>query len=80
MPRNVAPAAAWRRSLWRCVCAQGIVWLRVVLSERYGPEVAEHFWRRLPAYLCRSDIWPVTSATRIALLCTSRSITAFNVS
>jgi predicted ATPase len=44
---------------------QRIVWLRVVLSERYSPRVADHFRSRLSAYLCRSGIAPVTSTTRI---------------
>jgi hypothetical protein len=57
-----------------------LVWLRVVLSERFGPDVANRVRLRLLAYLARTGIAPVSSARRIALLCPSRSITSFDVS
>lgn len=57
-----------------------LVWLRVVLSDRFGPDVANRVRRRLLAYLTRTGITPVSSARRIALLCPSRSITSFDVS
>ena len=59
---------------------QRLVWLRVVLSDQFGPDVTERLRRRLAAYLARTGISPVTSATRIALLCSSRSITPLDVS
>lgn len=57
-----------------------LVWLRVVLSDRFGPDVANHVRRRLLAYLARTSIAPVSSGRRIALLCSSRSITPYDVS
>jgi hypothetical protein len=59
---------------------QRLVWLRVVLSDRFGPDATERLRRRLVAYVARTGIWPVTSATRIALLCSTRSITPVDVS
>jgi hypothetical protein len=58
---------------------QRMVWLRIVLSDRYSPDRFERFRRRLSAYLGRSGISPVTCATRIALLSGSHSITPFDV-
>jgi hypothetical protein len=58
---------------------QRIVWLRVVLCER-DPLVCECLRRRLSAYLRGSGISPVTSARRIALLCSTGPITPFDVS
>jgi hypothetical protein len=57
-----------------------LVWLRVVLSDRFGPDVTKRVRRRLLAYLARTGIAPVSSARRIALLCSSRSITPYDVS
>lgn len=59
---------------------QRLVWLQVALSDRFGPDAADRIDRRLAAYLGRSGISPITCVTRIALLCPSRSITAFDVS
>jgi hypothetical protein len=57
-----------------------LVWLRVVLSDRFGPDVDNRVRRRLLAYLARTGIAPVSSAKRVALLCSSRSITPYDVS
>jgi hypothetical protein len=57
-----------------------LVWLRVVLSDRFGPDAANRVRRRLLAYLARTGIAPVSSARRIALLCSSGSITPYEVS
>jgi hypothetical protein len=57
-----------------------LVWLRVVLSDRFGPDVANRVRRRLLAYRARTGIAPVSSASRIALSCSSRSITPYDVS
>ena len=57
-----------------------LLWLWVVLSDRFGPDVANRVRRRLLAYLTRTGIAPVSSARRIALLCPGRSITYFDVS
>jgi hypothetical protein len=59
---------------------QRLVWLRVVLSDRFGTDVANRFRRRLAAYLARTGIAPISTATRIALVCSGRSITPFDVS
>jgi hypothetical protein len=59
---------------------QRLIWLRVVLSDRFGSDVADRFRRRLSAYLARTGIAPVMSATRIVLLASNRSITSFDVS
>jgi hypothetical protein len=58
---------------------QRLVWLRVVLSDRFGPDAYERLRRRLTVYLARSGISPVTSARQIALTCTSRLITPFDI-
>lgn len=55
-------------------------WLRVVLSDRFGPDVANRVRRRLMAYLARTGIAPASSVRRIALLCSSRSTTPYDVS
>lgn len=57
-----------------------LVWLRVVLSDRFGPDVANHVRRRLLAYIAGTGITPVSSARRIALLCSSSSITPRDIS
>jgi hypothetical protein len=57
-----------------------LVWLRVVLSDRAGPDVANRVRRRMVAYLARTGIAPVTSAKQIALICSGRSNTPFDVS
>lgn len=60
--------------------AHRLVWLRVALSDRAGPDVAVRFRRRMVDYLAGTGIAPVTSAKQIALMGLAHSITPYDVS